>query len=333
MLGGISENKKKVMEKRTLSMDNDLVLSEESDFDSEIDEDDFLVSKKIHPLLQEDIELLQSIFPQSCLSARMLPGLCEMDLKMSFPTSHLNEFIMKAWGLTPGLPITLHLTLDSESYMSSNAKYTVDVFQTNSALKTGATIQLKNITQAFCVRRQQSLTKEMKLHSVETCNDNNSLLNDSRPKSPPAAESEFSKNFPSLDYGFLVQLYIYVQERLMTLNNYCPICDHLHPSTKENVMLKLVVCNNPLCIFSSQTLGVMSDVTPLLKTQPEVAQLLIHLTAAAINSKRQEIILFPFPTIVHSEKVTELTKKDSDLLKTIISLIPNVRDMAVFSED
>ncbi|CAL1530084.1 unnamed protein product [Lymnaea stagnalis] len=143
------------------------------------------------------------------------------------------------------------------------------------------------------------------------------------------------KEPPSLKKGFLVQLYRYMQQRLLTLNNYCPICDNHHVLTFD-VMLKPVVCHNPLCIFSFQTLGVMADAADSIDTQPEVVNLLILLTKAAANSTRWDQILLPYPTVVHPKKLHKLAlyekKKNIEKLRAIFKCMPMMEKLVQHNE-
>uniref|UniRef100_A0A0B6ZET6 PARP catalytic domain-containing protein n=1 Tax=Arion vulgaris TaxID=1028688 RepID=A0A0B6ZET6_9EUPU len=144
------------------------------------------------------------------------------------------------------------------------------------------------------------------------------------------------KEIPSLKMGFLVQFYHYIEKRLQTLNSFCPICDNAH-SAAICMMLKPVLCANPLCIFSYQTLGVMADAADNIGSEPEVINLLIYLSTAAVKSERNGIILSPYPTIIHPSNGSELAlhpgNKDTKLLDDILTNIPHVKDMLKYDEN
>ncbi|KAL3886417.1 hypothetical protein ACJMK2_026414 [Sinanodonta woodiana] len=106
-----------------------------------------------------------------------------------------------------------------------------------------------------------------------------------------------AKKIPPLNDGFLVQLFCYVRQRILTLNEYCVVCDEPHVF-QNGAMLKPAVCSRELCVFAFQTLGVMSEAADDIATGAEVVDLLVAMTKAACKSARKDIIFDPFPTVV-----------------------------------
>ncbi|RUS85738.1 hypothetical protein EGW08_006532, partial [Elysia chlorotica] len=129
------------------------------------------------------------------------------------------------------------------------------------------------------------------------------------------------------------QLYQYLNQRLLTLNDYCPICDSPHDLDRM-AMLKPYICHRELCIFSFTTLGLMSDVADSVTSSPKVIDLLIHLTNCAAFSQRHDIILTPFPAFVDPAKPTELAMhekcKDIGLLRAVLAHMPHAADMVKY---
>lgn len=146
--------------------------------------------------------------------------------------------------------------------------------------------------------------------------------------------SSQEKEMPSLENGFLVQLFQYLSQRLMTLSSYCPICDNPHEFTNM-AMLKPSVCHNELCIFSFTTLGLMSNVADSITSFPEVTDLLIRLTTSAVLSERHEIILTPYPAFADPKRPHELAMhekcRDIDLLRTIVDHLPPPEELFQYS--
>ncbi|XP_033295899.1 protein mono-ADP-ribosyltransferase PARP6 isoform X8 [Orcinus orca] len=89
---------------------------------------------------------------------------------------------------------------------------------------------------------------------------------------PPAWTSPLvsghCKNIPTLEYGFLVQIMKYAEQRIPTLNEYCVVCDEQHVF-QNGSMLKPAVCTRELCVFSFYTLGVMSGAAEEVATGAE----------------------------------------------------------------
>ncbi|XP_059143993.1 protein mono-ADP-ribosyltransferase PARP6-like [Physella acuta] len=331
----------------------------ESDSSDAGDSDSFLEDNPftINPVLQEDIQKLKERFPQSAVSWRTLPIINEMDLDMSLPTTFLESTVTTAWGLIPGLPVVIRINLNHEHYLFKNAVIRVDVFQVPTLKRNGILMQIKNIAESFCrtnvqriVNERQSpltcdetikLSKEEVTHLkdmgyTETAISQALNLSDGTVNSTIDILMQSSENMlasPNLQLsahdGFLAELYAYMQKRLLTLNDYCPICDH-HHDIKLSVMLKPMICGSTLCIFSFQTLGVMADASTDIVTEPQVVYLLLQLTRAAVESARHDLILAPYPTIV-DDKLHEIVlyeqKKDITLLKEIISSIPHIKTL------
>ncbi|XP_072291847.1 protein mono-ADP-ribosyltransferase PARP6 [Eucyclogobius newberryi] len=105
------------------------------------------------------------------------------------------------------------------------------------------------------------------------------------------------KAAPTLQHGFLVQIIKYAEQRLLTLNEYCVICDERHVF-QNGPLLKPAVCTRELCVFSFYTLGVMSKATEEVATGAEVIDLLVAMCRAALKSKRKSIVFEPYPSIV-----------------------------------
>ncbi|XP_048014383.1 protein mono-ADP-ribosyltransferase PARP6 isoform X3 [Megalobrama amblycephala] len=76
------------------------------------------------------------------------------------------------------------------------------------------------------------------------------------------------KSIPTLEYGFLVQVMKYSEQRIPTLNDYCVVCDEQHVF-QNGSMLKPAVCTRELCVFSFNTLGVMSGAAEDVATGAE----------------------------------------------------------------
>ncbi|KAK7009383.1 poly [ADP-ribose] polymerase 6 [Biomphalaria glabrata] len=300
-------------------------------FDSDDSDDDI---PEIHPLLQKDIQLLQIFFPQSCIKTSLVSQLCQMDLTMCFPLTHLNEMKMRAWGLCKGFPINIRLTVNSKLYLATNETVIAKVFQETSTKCNSVLGQLERIARYFCTKQFSILTNEIVQKHIDNCSFQDNVLNGFK-DSESGETCELEKKTPSLDYGLLSQIYYYMQERITTLSNFCPICDNLHPGCADKVLLKPVVCTNTLCMFTYQTFEAMTDLAHWINVQPEVVQLLILLTKAAIEHSRDGH-LSPAPLIFNPENSTELivdlNTKCSEL-REITKFIPDIKDMLDLSED
>ncbi|XP_020954766.1 poly [ADP-ribose] polymerase 6 isoform X2 [Sus scrofa] len=151
---------------------------------------------------------------------------------------------------------------------------------------------------------------------------------------PPARTSPLvsghCKNIPTLEYGFLVQIMKYAEQRIPTLNEYCVVCDEQHVF-QNGSMLKPAVCTRELCVFSFYTLGVMSGAAEEVATGAEVVDLLVAMCRAALESPRKSIIFEPYPSVVDPTDPKTLAfnpkKKNYERLQKALDSVMSIREM------
>ncbi|CAI5793037.1 protein mono-ADP-ribosyltransferase PARP6 isoform X10 [Podarcis lilfordi] len=138
------------------------------------------------------------------------------------------------------------------------------------------------------------------------------------------------KNIPTLEYGFLVQIMKYAEQRIPTLNEYCVVCDEQHVF-QNGSMLKPAVCTRELCVFSFYTLGVMSGAAEEVATGAEVVDLLVAMCRAALESPRKSIIFEPYPSVVDPSDPKTLAfnpkKKNYERLQKALDSVMSIREM------
>ncbi|XP_053573286.1 protein mono-ADP-ribosyltransferase PARP6 [Bombina bombina] len=138
------------------------------------------------------------------------------------------------------------------------------------------------------------------------------------------------KTAPTLEYGFLVQIMKYAEQRLPTLNEYCVVCDEQHVFQNAS-MLKPAVCTRELCVFSFYTLGVMSGAAEEVATGAEVVGLLVAMCRAALESPRKSIIFEPYPSVVDPNDPKTLAfnpkKKNYERLQKALDSVMSIREM------
>ncbi|XP_066523892.1 protein mono-ADP-ribosyltransferase PARP6 isoform X1 [Hoplias malabaricus] len=138
------------------------------------------------------------------------------------------------------------------------------------------------------------------------------------------------KSIPTLEYGFLVQIMKYSEQRIPTLNEYCVVCDEQHVF-QNGSMLKPAVCTRELCVFSYYTLGVMSGAVEDVATGAEVVDLLVAMCRAALESSRKSIIFDPYPSVVDPFDSKALAfnpkKRSYDRLQKALDSIMSIREI------
>ncbi|KPP64345.1 poly-like [Scleropages formosus] len=107
------------------------------------------------------------------------------------------------------------------------------------------------------------------------------------------------KNIPTLEYGFLVQIMKYSEQRIPTLNEYCVVCDEQHVF-QNGSMLKVV-------------------------------DLLVAMCRAALESPRKSIIFEPYPSVVDPNDPKTLAfnpkKKNYERLQKALDSVMSIREM------
>uniref|UniRef100_A0A8C5U999 Poly(ADP-ribose) polymerase family member 6 n=1 Tax=Malurus cyaneus samueli TaxID=2593467 RepID=A0A8C5U999_9PASS len=150
----------------------------------------------------------------------------------------------------------------------------------------------------------------------------------------PSQVGGHCKNIPTLEYGFLVQIMKYAEQRIPTLNEYCVVCDEQHVF-QNGSMLKPAVCTRELCVFSFYTLGVMSGAAEEVATGAEVVDLLVAMCRAALESPRKSIIFepypSPYPSVVDPNDPKTLAfnpkKKNYERLQKALDSVMSIREM------
>ncbi|XP_051545717.1 protein mono-ADP-ribosyltransferase PARP6-like isoform X2 [Myxocyprinus asiaticus] len=139
------------------------------------------------------------------------------------------------------------------------------------------------------------------------------------------------KSTPTLEYGFLVQVMKYSEQRIPTLNDYCVVCDEQHVF-QNGSMLKPAVCTRELCVFSFNTLGVMSGAAEDVATGAELVDLLVAMCRAALESARKSIIFDPYPSVVdpHDPKTLAFNpkKRSYERLQRALDSITSIREIS-----
>ncbi|KAG7242541.1 hypothetical protein INR49_020254 [Caranx melampygus] len=140
------------------------------------------------------------------------------------------------------------------------------------------------------------------------------------------------KNIPTLEYGFLVQIMKYSEQRIPTLNEYCVVCDEQHVF-QNGSMLKFMSCSvhqGAVCV-PFYTLGVMSGAAEEVATGAEVVDLLVAMCRAALESPRKSIIFEPYPSVVDPNDPKTLAfnpkKKNYERLQKALDSVMSIREM------
>jgi len=149
------------------------------------------------------------------------------------------------------------------------------------------------------------------------------------PPPPYEPETETAKSgCTEYKTNYLVDLVMYMQSRIPTLNEFCIICDKKH---LLGHMLKPTVCTRELCCWSFQELGVASGATDFVATSFEIVDMLLMFAQEAIKSGRRNVIFDPYPLIFdpadRKKKVFDPDHKDYAQVERILTRIPTMKSL------
>ncbi|TSM52355.1 Poly [ADP-ribose] polymerase 6 [Bagarius yarrelli] len=282
-----------------------------------------------HPQLDTDVVAVKDIYTDSAVGVREYEAIDDVDIDLHINISFLDEEVASAWKVNRTEPIVLRLRFSLSQYLDG-PEPTVDVFQPSCKDCFSVGIQLKRCPNVPLIQgpgekgktsgpeprvsrlmsRSVSCTMKMPKGDILTYapNGQNVVVPGSRSTvqitTKQLIELFFSsqallhcKSIPTLEYGFLVQIMKYSEQRIPTLNEYCVVCDEQHVF-QNGSMLKPAVCTRELCVFSFYTLGVMSGAVEDVATGAEVVDLLVAMCRAALESSRKSIIFDPYPSVV-----------------------------------
>uniref|UniRef100_A0A672LUA0 Poly(ADP-ribose) polymerase family member 6 n=1 Tax=Sinocyclocheilus grahami TaxID=75366 RepID=A0A672LUA0_SINGR len=304
-----------------------------------------------HPQLDIDVGAVRDIYSESAISVREYETIDDVDIDLHINISFLDEEVASAWKVTRTEPIILRLRFSLSQYLDG-PEPTVEVFQPNCKDGFCLGVQLKRILSMFISNQWKHLSNEFlnaqqrKRHSWFKAGG---TIKKFRTVAVPDSRSTvhittrqliqlfFSsqalihcKSIPTLEYGFLVQVMKYSEQRIPTLNDYCVVCDEQHVF-QNGSMLKPAVCTRELCVFSFNTLGVMSGAAEDVATGAEVVDLLVAMCHAALESARKSIIFDPYPSVVDPHDPKSLAfnpkKRSYERLQRALDSITSIREI------
>uniref|UniRef100_A0A2I3GQX5 Poly(ADP-ribose) polymerase family member 6 n=1 Tax=Nomascus leucogenys TaxID=61853 RepID=A0A2I3GQX5_NOMLE len=309
-----------------------------------------------HPQLDADIEAVKEIYSENSVSIREYGTIDDVDIDLHINISFLDEEVSTAWKVLRTEPIVLRLRFSLSQYLDG-PEPSIEVFQPSNKEGFGLGLQLKKspsfpIIQDSMLKGKlgvpelrvgrlmnRSISCTMKNPKVEVFgyppSPQAGLLCPQHVGLPPPARtsplvSGHCKNIPTLEYGFLVQIMKYAEQRIPTLNEYCVVCDEQHVF-QNGSMLKPAVCTRELCVFSFYTLGVMSGAAEEVATGAEVVDLLVAMCRAALESPRKSIIFEPYPSVVDPTDPKTLAfnpkKKNYERLQKALDSVMSIREM------
>eukprot|EP00743_Colponemidia_sp_Colp-15_P008289 GILK01008998.1.p1 GENE.GILK01008998.1~~GILK01008998.1.p1 ORF type:complete len:1014 (-),score=198.21 GILK01008998.1:297-3245(-) len=91
---------------------------------------------------------------------------------------------------------------------------------------------------------------------------------------------------------FYIDLLLHLQQCLRNCTNYCVICSKRHQGDSA----RLRPCNNELCLFSFEEVGLGCNVFAEIQNNPELVNVDLTLAGAAVASTRAVQIFEPFPS-------------------------------------
>uniref|UniRef100_A0A673K4D9 Poly [ADP-ribose] polymerase 6-like n=1 Tax=Sinocyclocheilus rhinocerous TaxID=307959 RepID=A0A673K4D9_9TELE len=318
-----------------------------------------------HPQLDIDVGAVRDIYSESAVSIRVYETIDDVDIDLHINVSFLDEEVASAWKVTRTEPIILRLRFSLSQYLDGPGECSSQLVKMVSALG----FSLKGKRSFLMITKQILMTSPRILSTNEFLNAQQrkrhswfkaggtikkfraglSIFSPITNVAVPGSRSTmhittrqliqlfFSsqalihcKSIPTLEYGFLVQVMKYSEQRIPTLKDYCVVCDEQHVF-QNGSMLKPAVCTRELCVFSFNTLGVMSGAAEDVATGAEVVDLLVAMCRAALESARKSIIFDPYPSVVDPHDPKSLAfnpkKKSYERLQRALDGITSIREI------
>lgn len=119
---------------------------------------------------------------------------------------------------------------------------------------------------------------------------------------------------------FFDRIWEYLQNRILTCQDYCPLCNSRH----ENPSVKLVPCSKAFCQWCFSEMGVGAGFEYEMKNFPSVVDLLISTTYLAAVSTRRNLVFSPFP---ERFLLPDGKGRDYNRVTRIISAFPPLQQM------
>uniref|UniRef100_A0A673JX39 Poly [ADP-ribose] polymerase n=1 Tax=Sinocyclocheilus rhinocerous TaxID=307959 RepID=A0A673JX39_9TELE len=238
---------------------------------------------------------------------RVYETIDDVDIDLHINVSFLDEEVASAWKVTRTEPIILRLRFSLSQYLDG-PEPTVEVFQPTCKDGFCLGVQLKRILSTFISNQWKHLSNEF-------------LNAQQRKRHSWFKAGGTIKKFRVMKYS---------EQRIPTLKDYCVVCDEQHVF-QNGSMLKPAVCTRELCVFSFNTLGVMSGAAEDVATGAEVVDLLVAMCRAALESARKSIIFDPYPSVVDPHDPKSLAfnpkKKSYERLQRALDGITSIREI------
>src|SRR5690606_36014946 len=143
-----------------------------------------------------------------------------------------------------------------------------------------------------------------------------------------AREEESFTSSGLAESNYLIRILEFVEQTIVTCTITCMICN----SRLEYAGFKPVVCNDRLCLYKYEELGLGVDLSSEIRNNPEVTDLLISFAAAATSCDRIELC-FPENVCARLKDGREISfmkgrSQNVSLLAQVINCIPPVGVMA-----
>ncbi|XP_075996861.1 protein mono-ADP-ribosyltransferase PARP6-like [Genypterus blacodes] len=341
-------------------MDTDWEDSDPEDLDEAYESYEAVASR--HPLLDADIQEVRT-FSDSAVSVREFSSIDGVSVSLNIYAS-LKESVAQAWRVNPSEVIVVCLYFSLSQYLDGPAP-SVKVYQpSNEFFGIGHQLQSilglyiseewKHISNEKLVQKKERLSwcsassltaarpnglqqRAVKIRAISPAMKQNNLIGCTTAITVEHPEEEHLTYTPSgkteasaQQCGFLMQIIRYTEQRILTLNEHCVVCDEKH-LFQNACMLKPAVCTRELCVYSFYNLGVMKGATEDVATGAEIVDLLVAMCRAALLSSRRAIIFNPYPSVVdpHNCKVLAFSpnNKNYDKLQEVLANVLMVTRM------
>lgn len=256
---------------------------------------------------------------------------------LEVPLTTLSAMAADAWEVIKDEPLKVSITFDRNRYLDKGVRVEVGQDRNfNERNFQGLPGQMKLIVQRFCDAHQSGAAHYLPLIAAGYLMDDvvatsagfctvpsTAALATKLKASVDTAENE-GRSFQLGSLGFFDQLKTYVLQRLRTLSSYCAICDR---ALEAGSLMRLSVCNRPVCCFRMEELDVGKTFGFAAAMQAGIVDLLINFAKTAALHARWELIFNPFPMISSNGRELYSPERKKECINEIREIFKAMHDI------
>eukprot|EP00930_Biecheleria_cincta_P074853 TRINITY_DN62069_c0_g1_i1.p1 TRINITY_DN62069_c0_g1~~TRINITY_DN62069_c0_g1_i1.p1 ORF type:complete len:772 (+),score=93.19 TRINITY_DN62069_c0_g1_i1:66-2381(+) len=276
--------------------------------------------------LQVDVEHVKEFLGSQAVDCTQRLDSWRIRLKVAPPT--IDVTTAAAWGLDPCKALVVEMQVPMRGYLDPACmplKAVTSLWQEGHADFQLAK-QLLQILSDFCDVALSRRTHDFHGDGGSNCSAREDSVQQEFNQKKKTLMLEAQEE-PWRTQGFLVQIARYLQLRLLTVNEYCALCDGSFAVTP---MFMRTVCTRELCSYQFAEFGERITTAETVNAQAEIADVLVCMFSRAVMSPRHELIVDPYPRITagrdSKEFIFDPEHRNFQKLRGVVTELMKLRD-------